>query len=342
MSFPWVFSSEFESTITTPFGWDSEADTGSQLDVPHYSELARFPWSTCAPYTGAYCMRLQLTGGTADAYLQEGDIDIADTVNGFFKFNIWFSPDFTGTADDTFNIFEARSASAEEVTFGARIVTATDVINFGIGKVAPTTFGSSDIERNKWYTVEIDATIQTGGTGTIDIYATKEGETPATSVFAAQVGTLTQIAVTHGRLGVQDHLATTTGTILIDNFVMDDTRVYPTTDRFSQSMVLTESGHAFVGSGVVDNVSLLSGAGTDCVLSVYDTDESNTDDASNIKLELKNTANNELVDPAGAPFDVTRGAYVDLSGTNPRALLKICKAGAYGSSASIRNYGLRR
>ena len=341
MAFPYVFQSNFE-IAATPFGFDSETDTGTQLDLPHYSVLANLPWPTAAPYNGAYCLRAVLSGGTADAFVTEGDCNIALATNNFFAFNIWFSPDFTGTADDTFNLFEAQStASVAEVTVSGRIVAATNVINLGIGKVAATSWSAYEIERGKWYTVEVDTTPATAGVGTIDLYLTKEEQVSAALIAATQVGSLTNLEVTHAVIGIQDHLATTTGTILFDRFFQDDARIYAQQDRFNPVKTLTQSGHAFVGPGTVCNVTLLSGAGTDCVLQVFDTDIGNSNDHDNCRLELKNTANNETVDPAGVPFDVIRGCYVVLTGTNPRAKIKYHSA-VMGSVGTIRGYGLKR
>ncbi len=321
MAFPFVFESNWESGAIE---WDSETDTADQLDVAHYSELARFPWPTAAPWSGAYCLRAQLTGGTADAFLTEGDLNIAaDTVN-YLSFNIWFSPDFSATANDTFNILELIATATVEVTFGGRITAADDQIELGIGELAPTSFGA-DIKKGVWYTVELAVDIDDGAgdDGTIDIYVHADGSPSTDDVYATQVGSLDQGAITSGVLGIQDHLATTTGTILIDNFKQDDARLYPPTDRFPDEILLTKSGHALVGDGCIENVSLLSGAATDCIVGIYDTDKANTNDASNLRLELKNTANNEVVDPAGTPVSVKRGAFVQLSGTNPRAIVKI-------------------
>lgn len=340
MAFPYIFESNFE--VGTAGEWDSETDTGSQLDFPHYSELSRFPWSTAAPFRGAYCMRATLSGGTADAFVLEGDMDIAADTSRSIRFMMWVSPSFTGTADDTINILEMQSSgNTPEITFGMRVVAATNAINFGIGETAPTSWGSQDIERGKWYTIEIEAHLDDGGSndGTIDLYVTPEDAPAATEVHATQVASLDQAAVIQGVLGVQDHLATTTGVILFDQLVMDDARVYPITDRFDETLLLTKNGHAFVGRGEVDNISLLSGAGTDCVVTVYDTDKADTNDATNFRLELKNTANNEIVDPAGTPVEITRGAYVTLSGTNPRALVKLRNVDAYGSPSAIRRQG---
>lgn len=342
MAFPWVFHANFEAGTNAE--WDSETDTASQLDFPHYSELARFPWPTAAPWQGAYCMRAQLTGGTADAFVTEGDIDIADNTSRYFAFRIWFSPDFDATADDTVNVFEAQSSGPTvEATFGFRYVASTDVINFGIGETAPTSWGAGTIEKGVWYTVELHVHLDesTNNDGTIDLYVTKEGEPYSDDVFASQVGSLNQGAVIQGVFGVQDHLATTTGTILFDQFIMDDARIYPARQRFPDEVLLTKSSHVFVGPGVVDNVTLLSGAGTDCVLKIFDTDAADTSDAGNIVVEMNNTASSEMVDPAGMPVRVMRGAYVELSGTNPRALVKI-KPSIARSSATIRHVGLNR
>lgn len=341
MGFPWIFESNWEAGTSAE--WDSETDTADpiQLSFPHYTELARFPWAHWAPFRGAYCMRVTLSGGTEDAYVQEGDLDIASATNRFVRFAIQFSPTFTGTADDTFNILELQeTGNAAMVTFGARIVAATDVIELGIGKAAPTTFGAA-IERGVWYIVELDITLDddTNDDGTIDIYVTKADDPSSTVVYATQVGSLDQTAVTHGVLGIQDHLDTTTGAILFDSFIFDDARIYAPRRRYVQEILMTKSGHLFVGPGCVNNTTLLAGAGTDCVLSLFDTDEADTNDAGNILVELKNTANNEVVDPAGMPVRARRGAYVSLSGTNPRAVLQIGESPT--SDWHVRHRGMR-
>lgn len=340
MSFPFIFEAVFEDGDNSE--WDSETDTASQLDFPSYKDLARLPYRSAAPSSGASCMRAVLSGGTADAFVTEGDLNIALPGTAFFKFDVWFSDDFTGTADDTFHLFETQgAANAIQQVLGARVVAATDVINLGIGNVAPTSFGAIDIERGAWYTVELDIT-NNAGAGTIDLFVTKRGDKASTTVHATQVATLTNIAVTHGVLGIQNHLATTTGTILYDNFVMDDTRLFPKAIANPEVILLTKSGHLFVGAGEIDNASLLSGAGTDCVLELFDTDEADTNDAGNIHIELKNTANNEIVDPAGTPVTIRRGAYIRLSGTNPRALVKVKHVDSFGTLAAVRRIGGRR
>ena len=343
MSFPWIFASNFEGGVLTE--WDSETDTDGILDAAHYTELARFPFANHTPYSGAYCARIVPAGGTNDATLTEADINISNTATSHFSFNILFASDFDATSDDTFALLELQGSGGDEtVSIGARYVAATDVINMGVGaaanNAAPTAFAGLDMLRNTWYTIESTVVIQTGGTGTANIFITKAGDAAQTTADAS-VSSITNIVVTDGVFGLQDHLSTTTGTILLDNFVQDDARVFPGRDRFPEEVLVTKDAHVFVGPGKISNVTLMSGGATNNGVTVYDTDEADTNDPSNIVVELKNTSNNEVVDPAGMPVEVSRGAYVVMTGTEPRALVQIAKAPMY-SAGAMKIYGLRR
>jgi hypothetical protein len=154
-------------------------------------------------------------------------------------------------------------------------------------------------------------------------------------VYATQVASLDQGAITDGRLGMQNHLATTTGTMLIDNFKQDDARIFASR-RWMTNFILDSTAHAFVGPGRF-NVALLSGASTDNVLTVYDTDRAYTDVAGDVVAEIKNTVNSERVEHVGE-ITVYRGAYIVLAGTNPRAQINLCNM-AHNSSATVRELG---
>lgn len=340
MAFPWIFEANF--ALGDNSEWDSQTDIESQVDFPHFSTLARSP-GTAAPFSGAHCMRASLIGGTAEAFVTEGDIDIAANVNRFVKFDVWFSPDFTGSANDTCHLFEIRSTGpAIEGTFGFRVVATTGAINFGVGDATPTVFAAENIERGKWYTVELDIDLDNAGAndGTIDLFVTKENS-PFTTTAVASVASLDQAAVIQGILGIRNQLATTTGTILFDNFRFDDARIFPERRRFSEQALLTKTGHAFVGPGKLESISLLSGAATDNVVSVFDTDIGSTSIAGNIVAELKNTANNQVVIADDIP-QMVRGCFVQMSGTNPRALVNIERNAMGRSVANIRQLGIKR
>ncbi len=332
MAFPFIFQSNWDGGVVTE--WDSESDTGGKLDVVHYSTLAKIPGMP-APFRGAYCLRINLTtGDTNDHTLTEGDIDIADAATRYFRWYMWVSPTFTATADDIFNIFELQQAGGTiEQSVSMQITAATNLLEIGIGDgVVGTSFVT--YPRGDWVCVEILSTISTGGAGVITLF-----------LNGAQAATLTSLtqaaAVGQGVLGTQNTLATTTGVILFDQFLMDDERLWPLAIRFPEEVMITKSSHIFMGSGCVENVSLLSGAATDNILAVHDTDVANTAQTA-VKLELKNTANSELVDPAGTPVHIQRGCYITLSGTNPRAIVKVGHADAYWSDGRIRQYGNAR
>ena len=321
MSFPYIFQENFERG--TKGNFDTETDTDGILDFAHYKELARFPWPGCAPYSGAYAMRITPNGGTNPAVLVEADTNIADTVTNWFRFPIWFSPTFTGTADDTFHILELTGlAGAVTVTIGGRIVAATNAINLGVGGAAtgavPTVFTSQDIERGIWYTCEVKVVIQTGGTGTVDLYLTKDG-IPQQTTAVASVTTITNIAVTDSNFGLKAHLATTTGMILLGGLVQDDTQIY-IEPRYNNDPSFTQSGHAFVGPGWISGAALLTNEATNQMI-LWDTDLGDTVSPQNQKVFFDVDNQTSL----GGDFFFQNGCYVDLSGTDPRGQVMLAR-----------------
>jgi len=314
MAHPWIFQARHDGAAT-PFGWDSEADTDGIMDMAHYKTLARLPWVHAAPFEGAYALRVAPAGGTNEALVKEGDINLANTETHWFRFPLQFGTDFAGTADDTFQLFELEgSGPAITVAMGARIVTATGVINLGVGGAntgaVPTVFGSRAIERGVWYTCEIRVVIQTGGSGTVDLYITKDGGTQETNAEAS-ISSVTNIVVTDGYLGLKAHDATTTGTILFGEFVQDDTQLFAK-KRYDRNPILNQTGHAFVGPGTIAGAAQLTDEGTQ-VMTVYDSDDANT----NVSLEPKLIFDAENQTSYGGELKFNKGCYVVVAGTDP-------------------------
>lgn len=306
MAFPFTFHSNFEAGTNAE--WDSETDTGSLLDFPHYSVLAQDP-NSVMPYRGAYCMRNAL-GDTNDHTLTEGDIDIADAGSAYFRWYMALSKDFRFTADDTFNVFELQQAGGTvEVSVGFRVTNSSQLIEFGIGDgTAPTSFVHWPGLR-KWVCVELLATISTGGSGVVTLYLDGAQATTLTSqTHAAAIG--------QGVLGSQLTLATTLGTIYYDEFAMDDARLYPFRDRFPFNHQILKTGHQWVGPGYIEGAAFWTIANGDETLALYDTDTATTTDATPV-VELDATAQTSV----GGPLYFERGCYAVLGGTNPRAIV---------------------
>ena len=312
MAFPWVFSANFEAGTS---GFDTETDDDSILSIAHYSRLAIDGVRSLAPYSGAYCARIRANGGTNPAYFEEADINISANTTNHFRFDILFGADFTGTANDTFNIFECLGSGTVEAAFGGRIVAATNAINLGIGELAPTSF-TGTIERNKWYVVELVVDVDNAGAddGTIDMYISEADKTTATAVAVTQVTGLDQAAITDGRLGLQNHLATTTGTILIDNFIQDDARVYPA-PRFPFTQNIWANTHIFVGPGTVQSVGLLTQGGSD-IVHLWDTDRADVDWTEGYVVEVDDALPESQKE---GPWHFEKGCYAVISGTNSLA-----------------------
>src|SRR5574341_507195 len=239
MAHPYIFESTFEQG--TNVEWDSETDTTSILDFPHYSTLSCIPGiGPAVPYRGAYCMRVVPSGGTADAFVKSATIAIAAGVTRYFGFSFYIGNDFSFTADDTVALFELQQAGGTiEASVGLRLTAATGLIEVGIGELAPTSFYSGGLSKGRWYHLCLKAVADSGANnGTLDLYI--NGVTGP-----AQVASLTQTSIAAGVLGLQDQLATTTGTLLFDKVVFDDGQVYPNRYRYPETVTFTKSQHLF-------------------------------------------------------------------------------------------------
>ena len=306
MAHPFIFESTFEQGTNAE--WDSESDTGSLLDFPHYSELARSPYRSSAPYRGAYCARIKL-GDTNDHTLTEGDIDIADAGTAYFRWYMNILPDIHNTtADDVFAILELQQAGGTvEMAIGFSYTAATDLLVIGAGDgTAPDTFSTIAFPTDRWVCVEVLSTVSTTDAGAITVWVDGVQHVALTSLDqAAAVGT--------GVFGTQNTLSTTVGTILLDDFVMDDARLYPNIERFPDTLTITKSGHLFVGPGWLSSAALLTTT-ADGQANFWDTDTADVLEQQGSELELDIDTHTSFE----GPLYFQRGCYVQLTGTSPR------------------------
>lgn len=333
MAFPFLFEENFE--LGTKGGFNSETDTGSRLDVTHYADLARIP-GLPAPYRGAYCVKVDLAKSANDAYLQEDEgFDASAAATVYVRFMLWVSPDITMANADEFVVLALQSSGPTNEGVVVINYTTANGLRLGVGETAGTQF--LPLSTGVWHAVELKYLVDSGvgNDGTLDLYLD--------GAAATQVATLDQGVIVQARLGVVGQDAgTTKGTILLDWVITDDARLYPPATRWPTDVLLTKSAHVFVGQGEIENITLIAGAATDNVLEVYDTDNADVNDASDIRARLQNVTASEVVDVPGSDLLLERGCYVKLSGTAPRALVKICEATGYGSDGAVRTVGARR
>ena len=140
MAFPWLFESTFEAGGVTE--WTSETDTQNKLNVRHYRYLAKHGARLEVPFKGAYCAHIDLSGGTADAYLQEDTaFDLAADGTLFLRF-MFYATGLTMAASDAFTIFTIQSAGpVDEISIRVQNVAGT--IQLVCAETGATAIGAS-------------------------------------------------------------------------------------------------------------------------------------------------------------------------------------------------------
>ena len=330
MAFPWAFEENFEDGTLGNF--NSETDTGSRLDFPHYATTAIQRPYFLLPWSGAYCMRVNLGTSTADAYVQENDgWDVTvDSETLFTRFMLYVTDDVTMANNNEFAIWQLAS-TGPAVECGVYInYTTANGLRLGIGEGSASQF--ADLSTGVWHTVEVKFVPGSSSDSTLDAWLDGTALT--------QVGSFTSATTVEGYLGVVGQDAgTTAGTLLFDAVVSDDARVFPPVEQRPKTAVLTKSGHAFVGRGCINQVSLISTGTLDGVLEIYDTDNAYTSDESNLKCSIRNA---DTSDQISTDIELRRGCYVSLSGTGSRAIIEIARCPTYYSLDLMRAHARTR
>jgi hypothetical protein len=143
-------------------------------------------------------------------------------------------------------------------------------------------------------------------------------------------------------LGTNGVLTTTTGTILFDSFIYEAAGAVPAPPfrwHSRETRIITGAIHAFVGPGMVENVSLqdIQGGSGNATIAIYDTDTGQTE-PNLLRVELKASIASETIDTAQTPVRFQRGAYCVMTGTTPCANVQCTPR--YMGRANLITYGL--
>ena len=350
MAFPWLFFEDFDSPAAA--GGDNglfDADSGALIDFPHYSVLAR--WGM-APYAGAYCMRVLLAGGTTAQYTEEtGSFDFAASANRFVRWYFYLGRDFTMADTNKFSMFHLESVAGTTIEVACGLDRSGANIRIWVAKTSGAGAETVDIGTlaapgtpnsclGKWHHVELNIVIDSGAPndGTIDAWWNDVA-------IGSQITALDQSATVDARFGAIEVDAGTSGTILFDQILLDDARIYSNRERFPTQKTFTKSGHFFIGPGTIDAAALLSTTAGN-IMRLYDTDTASVLDAQGFVVECDLAALPSFEGPA----TFQRGCYVELTGTNPRGQVILPEAydrkglarPLYYSDWGLRYYGLKR
>ena len=340
MAVPWAgyllqFDAE-EGAVDTAVWNGTNVDTQAKLNIRHYQTLVR-KQRLEIPYRGAYCAELDLSLGTAAAYLESTAATATATTQLWFRWYVEVE-NLVMADNDAFSLLEVQSAGpVTEAMVGIKQLSGLQYF-YASELHNSATFRSCSILPG-YHCLELGLTIDAGGgnNGTLAFYV--DGYQ-----MGATIGSLDQGAIAQIRFGAQNiDAGTTSGIVLLDQLAVGITRIGPFTQRWPRRVTLTKSGHVAVGPGSYLDAFLLPGNGTDCHLEVYDTDEANSvADQSELSPSLSNTTayvhNYFIPDRRDGEFE--RGLYVKLSGTTPRAYVTLGQA--LVTAGGIRNYAVKR
>lgn len=339
MAYPWLYFEGFEDGTRGLF----DATSATAPTITHYTDLARLG---LAPYRGAYALYLPLT--TTDRFLTEtGSWDFTAGQTRWIRFSLYVGRNLVMADGDRFTMFNLESVAdtTEEVACG--IDRSGTALRFWIAETSSASAQTSQFGTTagrglgQWYTIELRVVLDAGAgnDGTIDLYVDDSGS-------VASVTALDQAAIVQGKLGVFNVDSGTSGDLVIDDVYVDDAQVFRDREPYPMTAVVetssahgtttTVAGHPLIGPGCVE-VSL-TGAGTNAVLTLYD-----SDGAPN-RLEpidvIRNTTANEHV-TGRVEYEVHRGLYVQLSGTDARAFVQ-AKRGGIRSRGALIERGIRQ
>ena len=331
MSFPNLVDETFDQGDRGNF--DSETDASSILDFPDYAVLAR---QGLAPWRGAHALRLALNGTATADITETGGFDTAQASTIQVWFPVCIGADLSLTAGDTVILFALQSAGpVNEVVFGVR--NSGGVYELFAGETGAANTLAITRSNKRWYQVELSCTINS----TIDFYI--DG-----APVGAQITGLSQAAITQGQLGaISGTAAGNAGTILIGGIIADDTRIYPREQFPQDTLWVTRDINAFVGPCYIDDV-ILTGTGTNAVLTILDTDiysSTGIGFSREPAVYVRNVTANDQSPDLNVQRELKKGAYIQLTGTDPQAWVSIKSDGYNGVVKSHANYvdrGLRK
>ncbi|MGH6918939.1 MAG: hypothetical protein ACREJ0_14700 [Geminicoccaceae bacterium] len=263
-------------------------------------------------------MRVNMGKSNADAYVQD-DAGFALAVDGdqYLRFYFLLSEDFfIGKVDDVVNIFGLYSSgSTYEMGMGLSRKDPEGVVLVSQPTISTVNGPWVALERGVWHCIEV-------------LYQPRASN-GGMSIFVGghrltnNMGTSANI--TTGRLGAMSQTGDFRGSIYFDQIVVDEDRIFPILEGpmdsasvDNQTMLFTKSGFAFIGSGEILEVQAIDNGSSDARVKVYDT----SDPEVIVEYDKRIDRRFDNFLPI-QPTNFMRGAFVQLSGTNPQALVRV-------------------
>lgn len=332
MALSWIKSENFEASVT-----NFTSTSGALIDVAHYSALAS---AGMVPWRGAYGGRIRLAGGTTSQYFEDTAAfdDLTSGVVRFLRFYFYLGKDLVMADTNKFSLLELESTVGTVTEVACGIDRSGNNIRFWFSETAAaaaSTFvlGTITTALGRWYHAElrIDLDAPAAGDGTIDAWIDD-------AVAGAQIASLVQAAIVDGRWGVIGPDAGTSGTILLDDFIYDDTRIYRDRKQYRDmnAHITAVSDHPIVGPGKF--AAAITDTGALGSLTLYDSD--GVPNRLEPLAVIRNVSASEFT-PGHDIFEVHKGLYTVLAPTTVgQAFISITSAKQL-SDATMINAGLK-
>jgi len=305
MVFPYTFSENFETG--TKGNFDSETDTERRLN-----------FTKGAACWGAYGMVVDLSKGSADAYLQDVGFATAANTTLYMRFMMKLEGVTFGAENDEVKILDLLAGAVSELQL-VLVYRGPEGIVLEI-RDPDASMGRSWIRprMDEWLCVEASWTVDNAGAndGRASLYI--DGH-------RASVAKMDQAAFTIGRIGAMGQTGDIEGKIYFDHILVDNDRLMPCFD--TPNKTLTASGWACLGPCTIEQVRLIDGGSGNSEVEIYNTDELAYSEEDMVAYLAVTTAAPKFVQ-SDKPVSLKRGCYLKLTGTNPRAIVRL--GGGYG------------
>jgi hypothetical protein len=300
MVFPYTFSETFETG--TKGNFDSETDTERRLN-----------FVKGAAHLGAYGMVVDLSKGSADAYLQDVGFATAANTTSYLRFMMKLEDVTFGAENDEIKILVLLAVATEELQL-VLVYRGPEGIVLEL-RDPDSSFGRSWIRprQNEWVCVELSWTVDNAGANDGRASLMIDGH-------KASVAKMDQGAFTIGRIGAMGQTGDIEGKIYFDHILVDNDRLMPCYD--TPNKTLTMRGWACLGPCEIEQVRLIDGGSSNSEAEIYDTDELAYSEEDMVDYLAVTTAAPKFA-VTNRSYSMKRGCYVKLTGTNSRAIVRM-------------------
>jgi hypothetical protein len=320
MAFPWLFEENFE--LGTKGDFDSETDTDNRLDFAGPADLAGDGLGV-APYRGAYVIRVNMSKSNTDAYVEDAAFGVSLGTTRWLRHYLMLSDDFTMSDGDVVNIFGVYSSGPTfEMGVGIMrkdpdgvVLVAQNAIAHTGGPFIKIVPGAGPASKSS---TSLMRRIPRLGCTLTATRCSRPASPPARSLLLGLGPCLRPAISAATYIGIRSCST-------ISACCPSPKGRWTAPTSINATLTFTKSGFAFVGSGEILEVQAIDNGSDDARVKVFDADTPKMIAEYDKRIDRRFDNHLRL-----QPTNFLRGAFVQLSGTNPQALVRVGKVNEFG------------